>query len=657
MSAGVSDYYPIEDLYHEYRNARRLDHSLRKYNALLAAEGNIAKGGGAFTPRYVVLLDGTKIVPFNDTVQINQLGDIITDDPDTDPSLYDISGLTVAKPIFIKPSEAETIQLNSEAIVFASFQGAVWVDTTSSYSDKGTAITPNGNTERPVNNIPVAIEIAVERGFRTIQVIGNLTLGLGDDVRDMHLIGTTHINSILVVDTDCLCLETRFSQFDITGVLDGDSEITDCVVRDLEYFNGHIHESYLTGTIKLRGNINANMSNCSVLDILNPPTIDAGGTGQNLMMPNFSGLMKVTNLTGPSQLGIGLDAGQLEVDATCTAGTIIVSGSGAVVDNSPDTCYVINSAVDGTDINNIQYLIEGMREHHSGYGQVIFWDPYGGNDAYDGAHPARATKTFAGAHAIANDNGHDIIIALSGDPSGTTTTTENVAITKNYTFLRGPGRDFTIHSSVDAEPSIDLIGNGCEVSGLIATTNTTNTAAAIRSTGSFPLIASVFVEGSANGILISNGGFGIIQNTRIGHNTGVGITIEGASEHFKIQGSHVGSCQGGGVLVDITTGHECTIERTVVHGNTGYGIDITANTNGAQILSSCDVFLNTLGDVRDLGTGTHDESSHLVELHEASYNRRVHDSGANTITIYESDDVTPKKVFDTNADLSDITPQ
>ena len=124
LRQGVVDLYPIEDLYHEYRYMRANDESLRVWEPMLKAEGNVPKGAGAFTPRYVVLLLGTKVVPYDEPDQLNQLGDMITDDPDTDPSLYDISGLTTAKPIFIKPSEAETIQLNSESIEYSSFNKA-----------------------------------------------------------------------------------------------------------------------------------------------------------------------------------------------------------------------------------------------------------------------------------------------------------------------------------------------------------------------------------------------------------------------------------------------------------------------------------------------------------------------------------------------------
>lgn len=136
LKQGVSDYYPIEDIYHEYRNERRITEDFRKYDPLLRAEGNIPKGAGAFTPRYVVLLDGTKIVPYDESLQVNQLGDMITDDPDVDPTLYDISGLTVAKPIFIKPSEAETIVIEVGTTP-PEIASAVWNAQTGSYEVSG----------------------------------------------------------------------------------------------------------------------------------------------------------------------------------------------------------------------------------------------------------------------------------------------------------------------------------------------------------------------------------------------------------------------------------------------------------------------------------------------------------------------------------------
>ena len=525
-----------------------------------------------------------------------------------DDGNLDINPLFPSFGRFISKSSASSATSQSQGdIEYSSFEGGVWYNENSLLS---VAEGKNGNAQLPLNNIPACVQVQTNRGLpKIIHVLGDITLDTGDNVEDFKLIGVSHINSVLTVLAGADCLRTSFESFDMTGLLDGDSEITNCIVRNLEYFNGHIHRSYLAGTIRLRGSLQANISNCAILDVLDPPIIDAGGSGQNLMMPNFSGNVVLDNLTGSSQLGIGMDAGRVTINNTCTLGVITVGGSGEVIDNSGADCYVVDTAVDGTDVNNIQYLIESMNEHHTGYGKVIFWDAYSGDDTFDGAHPQRATKTFAQAHTLADDNGHDIILALAGNPSGVTTVTEQIVISKSYTFLRGPGRDFIINGSNDLLAAIEITGVGVEVSGLRVSTNTTNTVAAIKSTGGFPLLKDLYVENSANGILVDDGEHGFIDNVRIGHNTGYAVSVSGGSDHFVIKNSHFGTNAGGGIIVGLTSGHEVTIKDTVIHGNTGYGIDILSGSSHTQILGDVSLFGNTLGNVRDLGTSTTDNSN------------------------------------------------
>ena len=333
LKQGVSDYFPIEDLYAEYRNERRTNELFRIWDALLRAEGNIPKGGGAFTPRYVVLLDGAKIVPYNETLQINQLGDIITDDPDTDPTLYDISGLTVAKPIFIKPSEAETIQLNNDSIVFSSFQGAVWYDVNSLYGDKGTGSQPNGNTERPVNDLNLVEEILAERGLNDVRLQSNTTIGAGIDFNHKIIHGLSHVFTNVVIEDAAAVDHATIIECVISGIMDGDTSLRNCVVNDITYLNGHIHDCALNGNIILGGNKDAYINNCTQLNINVMPNIDIGGAGQDLVMPNYVGAVSLSNLTGDNKIGIGVKGGQVNLDlTTITAGTIHVSGTGSVKD-------------------------------------------------------------------------------------------------------------------------------------------------------------------------------------------------------------------------------------------------------------------------------------------------------------------------------------
>ncbi len=350
LRQGVSDFHPIEDLYHEYRYLRRNDEDLRKWEPLLRAEGNVPKGAGAYTPRYVVLLNGTKIVPYNETLQLNQVGDIITDDPDTDATLYDVSQLTVAKPIFIKPSEAEVIQLNSESIVFSSFLGGVWVDVNSVYSDKGSSAQPNGNRERPVNNIQMAVSIANERGFDKIFILGNITLGAGDNVDGFTIIGQNPVRTFMTVLTEASTVNCEIKEVTLIGVLDGNSTIRDSVIGPLTYVNGSIYHCILTEYgITLGGNAEAVFIDCSSgVPGANTPHIDMNGSGQPLALRGYMGGIRIKNRSGIDGCSIDMNSGHVIIDSTVTNTTepVIVRGNAKLTNES------LPEVVDTTGLTN-----------------------------------------------------------------------------------------------------------------------------------------------------------------------------------------------------------------------------------------------------------------------------------------------------------------
>lgn len=589
-------------------------------------------GGGQLTSiidqgRYYFFANssGWRIKPPEEDITIYAAGNLAVEDTSL-PALIPTDGAFTVAILGLQPITQGVTPIMGSQLAYSSFEGGVWIDVINGVS--GTFEIngePIGNAQNPVNNIPDAVVICQERGLpNTFFVVEDLTLGLGDDVRGFKLIGISHVKTQLAVGADCLCFETNFESFDITGVLDGDSEINNCTVSSIQYFNGHIHNSSLNGTIQLSGSQDAKITNCSQLNITSIPVIDCGGSGQNLVMPNYSGRLIIDNLTGASEIGVGFDAGELIINSTCTAGIIAVSGTGKSYNSSGVGCYVVDTLVDGSTINNIKKLIEINRPHHTGTGNVLFWDPVNGDDSFLGDHPDRAVNTFAQAHNLAIDNNHDIIICIPGDPSGNTITTENVVISKNYLFVRGPGRDFTIKSANDVLPSIDVISNGVEISGMIVKTEVTNTISAIRSVGNFTWVKDTYIENSANGILLSGGSFNIVEDTRIGHNTGFGIKVDGAAEHTTIKGSHIGSNGNNGIIVDYSAGHELTIDDSVIHGNTGYGVDISITSSGVLVNNNVTMYDNSLGNVNDLGTGTHiDSEFDITEIANKVWNSDI----------------------------------
>lgn len=105
---GVISFHPVDDLYKEYRELRRLDESLRRFSPFMEAAGNVAKGGGKFTPRYLVLLGGTKVIVPAGVTTLNVTGELLTDDQS-----YPFDTSLVSGPLTINyaPAEAEVIKI------------------------------------------------------------------------------------------------------------------------------------------------------------------------------------------------------------------------------------------------------------------------------------------------------------------------------------------------------------------------------------------------------------------------------------------------------------------------------------------------------------------------------------------------------------------
>lgn len=109
-----ADLHPI-DIYKEMRTLRRTDESLRSFDLFMGAAGNVSKGAGSATERYVVLLDGTRIVPYDVSQSLKVVGTIITDDGNSGRDCFDRGPLSVGTEIDIdyQPPQVEVITVST----------------------------------------------------------------------------------------------------------------------------------------------------------------------------------------------------------------------------------------------------------------------------------------------------------------------------------------------------------------------------------------------------------------------------------------------------------------------------------------------------------------------------------------------------------------
>lgn len=255
-------------------------------------------------------------------------------------------------------SSSATLQELS-AIQFASFNGGVTVDLTSPNS--GTTF-PTGTLEQPVNNFTDALTIANSRGFNTLFVIGSATINTGLTFDGFVLVGESQTKSTLTIDTLASVIGSEFQQATVTGILDGNAKLFDCRIQTLNFVSGFIERCILEGTITLGGSEDAHFLDCwSGIPGPSTPTIDMGGSGQNLALRNYNGGIALANLTGGSpdqEVSIDLNSGQVILENTVTQGNILIRGIGKLTDNSTANVDA-NDLVRASNINDL-WALQGL---------------------------------------------------------------------------------------------------------------------------------------------------------------------------------------------------------------------------------------------------------------------------------------------------------
>jgi hypothetical protein len=195
--------------------------------------------------------------------------------------------------------------------------------------------------------------IATTRGFGTFYIVGDVTLDDSVTSYEGHLfIGESPTKTTITVDPSADVLGCEFYDASLLGTLDGDSKLIDCHLSTLNYVNGTVERCTLNaGTIYLGGGVKADFISCrSGVPGQATPTIDLGGSGQEMIVRGYRGGVTLVNKTGADTLSIDLDSGQVKLDSTVTAGELVVRGVGKLIDTGGD--HILSGAWNGATILN-----------------------------------------------------------------------------------------------------------------------------------------------------------------------------------------------------------------------------------------------------------------------------------------------------------------
>jgi hypothetical protein len=308
------------------------------------------------------------------------------------------------------------------------------------------------------------------------------------------------------------------------------------------------------------------------------------------------------------------------VQCTLSAGNLVGGPGGNPIAPSAYTQVVALSSAAGTistpttssENVNLRYLLASMSGAQKGIGNVYYWDPVSGSDSNSGLAPTAAVATFAQAQSLATAGNNDIIFCLSSDPSGVTTVTETINITKNTLRVKGPGHIFQFVPTLDTSDTVTISANDVEFAGFYVSTAATGTKNAISITGDRANIKDCWVSTvRGNGINISSSSLSKIDTSVIEHcgtsGTGNGINISDTTSQLMVVKCIIFDNVNGATLSG-TGVTDNIIEDSLIYKNSGYGVNIGTGVTRTTLRSGNTITKNTTSNTLDGGIDSYIET-------------------------------------------------
>lgn len=248
------------------------------------------------------------------------------------------------------------------AIQYGSYDRAVHVEMGNGNLE---IVYPAGSMLSRVGALDVAMIIAQEVGLGAIQAYGNMPVDSGGDYQGMVFFGESPTKTIFDISSAAQVNNCEFYEATVTGTLDANATIRGCVITDLNYVNGYILECILEdGETILGGGVEAHYIRCvggEAGDL--PHTINCGGAGQNLIVEDFHGRIRITNKTGPEVVVVGLSSGAVYLDlSTVTNGILVISGNGLLL-NAATEEPIFSGAHGGLTVINKLTNVDNIWNH------------------------------------------------------------------------------------------------------------------------------------------------------------------------------------------------------------------------------------------------------------------------------------------------------
>jgi hypothetical protein len=205
----------------------------------------------------------------------------------------------------------------------------------------------NGYQQTPYNNFTDAVDDAEANGLQTLFIEADATVDR--QLKNFEIIG---IGGLPQLDLNGQIMDgSTLRLLSITGT-QGDSGTTmiafDCQLTNVVDFNGAASLVGGVGTIAFRNGGSALLNELIPFQAGTAVTLDMtlGGAAAVVAIQNASGRFLVKNMDHADDvMNIITAQGVVELDSTCTAGTVIICGGAQLIDNSGVGCTVQDASL------------------------------------------------------------------------------------------------------------------------------------------------------------------------------------------------------------------------------------------------------------------------------------------------------------------------
>jgi len=660
-----------QDVYSEWKDWLLSTTLNRKFPHAFTPDGGAPLTSIIDQGRYYFLNNksGWRIKPPEENITYYAVGNLAVNDTSI-PALKPTDGTFTAAILGLQPITQGVTPVMADQLAFGSFSGGVWVDQVNGTSGTGLIDgSPIGNAQYPSDNFTDAKTICIIRGLpQTFFVIGNATLGTGDDIAGFVVVGQNASRTHITINEDADTLGCEIREAHIHGNLDGGTILRNCVIEDLNYVNGFVYNCMIDpGIISLGGSTTAHFLNCySGVPGISTPTIDMNGIDDSqdtpLAIRGYNGGIKLIDKTGSGSVSIDLASGQVVIDSACINGIVVVRGDGKVVDS------LGNHMLSGTYNGNLTLINE------CNYGDHVhdIWKSLGLNPLDQGSGSVIDVINFNKyeEHTVFIDTELSPIVGFGTEfePFGITSNAIDFAEDNGFRKL-GLLSDLTVDRliknfyiyGVGGVPTVDTNNKILDKSTFYQVTLTGSYSGTIVARDCELIGTNTTVNGFFNNCAFGSsfevpdgGTAGIIYSSAIVR-TGLVkpiFSIGGVTGTATLQ---IMGFVGG---ITITNCNQTTDNVKVVL------------TGIVEIDSSCtNGIITVIGNVKPIdnsGSGCtvnwfNIDPGKVQEIYNTQLNKRHTDEVAKTITTYEDDQATIHKVFDyienINGEIITIMPQ